>query len=252
MILWLGMCLALGGEVNDSDVVREVAAGVTVNWTDLTLHASGVGRTGGTEGRKAIEQLARREVEASMRQGSGRIPVTVDRSLDDLRSVKELADSLQARVSRWVVTEARYFASGNVELDAELSLQDLLKPYTLKSAEPVPERLSQPDFSGLLIDARGTRARPAWAPRVLDPSGEVLFGGGVWSEHAVSAIPVVYVSDPAHAAARRVGDRPFVVVADGARGPDLVLSEADAKRFRSTMTDAEVLGMGSVVVVLRP
>jgi hypothetical protein len=251
-MFWLGLSLAIGGDLSESDVVREVAAGVTVNWTELTLHASGVGRTGGTEGRRAIEQLARREVEASMRQGAARIPVTVDDSLDDLSSVTELSEAIRARVSRWVVTEARYYASGNVELDAALSLQDLLKPYTIKSAVPMPERLSQPEVTGLLIDARGSRARPAWAPRVLAPSGEVLFAGGVWSEHAVSAIPVVYVNDPAHEAARRVGERPFVVVADGASGPDLILSDADAKRFRATMIDAEVLGMGTVVVVLGP
>ena len=93
-----------------------------------------------------------------MRQGAARIPVTVDDSLDDLSSVTELSEAIRARVSRWVVTEARYYASGNVELDAALSLQDLLKPYTIKSAVPMPERLSQPEVTGLLIDARGSRA----------------------------------------------------------------------------------------------
>jgi len=249
-LLWIGV--ALGFDADDGDVVREVASGVEVNWTDLTMTASGVGRTGGTEGRRAIEQLARREVEASMRQGSGRIPVTSDRSLGDLSDETEFADALNARVSRWVVTEARYYASGKVELDAQLSLQDLLKPYTLRSAVPAPEPVGQSVYTGLLIDARGRRTQPAWAPQILDRAGDVLYAGGLWDEYAVSASPAVYVSDPAHPAARRAGEQPFVVSAESTRGPDLILGDADAKRFRSTMTDAGVLGEGTGVVVVDP
>jgi len=243
---WLGLAFAQGG----GDVLREVAAGVEVNWTELTLNASGVGRTGGTEGRKAIEQLARREVEASMRQGSARIRVTSGHSLSDLTAVPELADALSSRVSRWVVTEARYYASGKVEIDAQLSLQDLLKPYTLKNSRPVPELDAQPDFTGLVVDARGHATQPAWAPRILGPNGNVLFAGGVWDDHAVTTSPAVYVTDPAHSGARRAGDKPFVVSAASTKGPDLVLSAADAERFGTSMSNARVLGEGTVVVVV--
>ena len=250
MIGWFVVSIALAGD--GGDVVREVAAGVEVNWTDLTLNASGIGGTGGTEGRKAIEQLARREVEVSMRQGSSRIQVTTHQTLRDLELLPELADALGSRVSRWVVTEARYYASGKVELDGQLSLQDLLKPYTLKTSVPMPARDIQPDFTGLVVDARGRGVVPAWAPRILGQDGEVLHAGGVWDEQAVTVSPVVYVSDPAHSRARRAGDKPFIVVAESASGPDLVLSADDAGRFKEAMVGAAVLGEGTVVIVVDP
>ena len=252
MIGWLWLGLAVGAAAEETDVIREVATGVEVNWTDLTLTASGVGRTGGTEGRRAIEQLARREVEVSMRQGSARIPVTSSATLDDLSEDPALADALATRVSRWVVTEARYFASGRVELDAELSLQDLLKPYTLRAAKPVPDSFVDTTHTGVLVDARGWRTQLAWAPRLLDSDGNVLYGGALWEAQAVSASPAVYVADPAHPAAQRAGERPFVASIASTQGPDLVLSDADAARFRSLMAATRVLGEGTVVVVVDP
>ncbi len=246
------IAVAVAGEGERGDVIREIATGVEVNWTDLTLNATGVGRTGGTEGRKAIEQLARREVEASMRQAAGRVRVTSTQTLNDLESVPKLSDALNARVSHWVVTEARYYASGKVELDAQLPLQGLLKPYTLHASKAAPQRENQPSYSGVLLDARGSGAEPAWAPRILGPNAEVLCDGGVWEEHAVTASPAIYVTDPAHPAARRAGDEPFIISASSASGPDLILGADDAQRFRTSMVNARVLGEGTMVVVVDP
>jgi hypothetical protein len=203
---------------------------------------------------RAVEELARRDADAGIRQGVARILVTTARAVSELQEVPEFGAALQARTSRWRASETRYFASGKVEVDAGLSLIDLLKPYTLATAvtEPVSDG-RQPRFTGLVIDARGTDAICVWAPRLISAQGEVLYEGVLWEDAAVDQAPVIYVSDPAHPAATRAGDEPIFLRAVTAEGADLVLSPEDTQRFRtSSLVGASVLGQGSVVVVVDP
>lgn len=244
--------LALAGAADVPEVRTRLGSRVEVDWTHMALESSagargfGVGATP-----RAVEQQARREVGPGILEGVGRVRLTHELTVADLQEQPEVWEAVQSRVSRWSVSEARYYASGKVELVGALSLQELLKPWTLHHAVPAPEG-PQPTYTGLLVDARGSGAEPAFSPRLLTEGGEVLWEAMVWEEHALEQVAVVYVSEPSHPVATRAGDRPMVLRCTAAQGPDLVLDADETVRFRTGLAGARVLGEGTVVVVLDP
>jgi hypothetical protein len=224
---------------------------VVVDWTRLVVTMDTMGRRQGTEGVKAVEELARRSVDAGVRQGAARIQVDRNETVDDLL-IGALAAPIKARMGGWLVTEAVYYASGRVGLHAELPLQDLLKPKTVATAVKMPDGLRESPWTGLLIDARGTGVVPAWSPRLLDVAGSVLHDGLLWEEAAVNRVPIAYVDDPAHPAATAVGDNPLLLRAREARLCDLVLAPEDVARFRSDVRGTRLAGEGRLVIVIDP
>lgn len=248
MIVWLAVALA----AEPAPVRVVVSDEVSIDWTRLVLQVttSAVGRGVGAT-RKAVEHDARQEIEPAVYDGVRKVRVTPELTVDDLLDGGATGLALETRTRRWFVSEARYFASGRVELVAELSLQELLKPWTLSVARLAPASEVQPSYTGLLVDARGTGAVPAFAPRVVH-GGDVLWDGVLWDEIAVFQTPAVWVSDPAHPAAARAGQQPLIVRAVAARGAELELDTSDAVMFRTGLRDARLLGEGTVVVVVDP
>ena len=246
MILLLSSALAGGPE----DVRTELGTDVMMNWTQLTVEASALARGGGTESSQALEELAHRDANAAIRLAVPRLAVTGSRTVADLQSVPEFGPALNSRLTLWNTSEARYFASGRVEITAELSVQAFLKPFTLATAKPKPPAAAQPKYTGLIIDCRGQSLTPSWAPQVTSSAGDVLFESGVWEENAVDLAPVIFVSDPAHPAAARAGESPVFLSCGDTDGTRILLTEADSLRFRTSLVDAHILGEGKIVVVV--
>ena len=245
--------LALVWAQDPQDYREDIGGGAVVNWTTLTLEVSnsaqgrGVGAT-----RKVVEASARTGLGAQVRSAVGGVHVARDIDVNDLLRDEELADAVDARSIRWAVGETRYFASGRIEVVAELDLLDLLKPYSVHVGHTRPEELRQPTLTGVVIDARGTDAVPTWAPMVLSPGERVLWDGAMWSDLAVSSTPVFWLTDPAHAAIARVGQDPIVVQAVDAGRGTLTLSDMDAVRFRTALQDSDVLRSGAVAIIVDP
>ncbi|MBW1876771.1 MAG: hypothetical protein JRJ84_00265 [Deltaproteobacteria bacterium] len=248
--LLVGSAQAVTTEGEPLDVRQALSRDVAVNWTRLTVEVtSGARGWGVTATTKALEHTARRKIGPDITWGARRVRVATDVTVDDLRHDPELGDAVEARIERWVVSEARYYTSGRVELTGELSLQELLKPWALSVALLAPEQEGRRGYTGLVVDARGTGATPAYAPRILH-GDEVLYSGAMWDDVALFQTPVVYVPDPAHPAAARAGEKPLVVRAERAMETDLVIGDEDFIRFRTGFHDVRVLGEGTVVVVL--
>lgn len=250
MITLLVSVVALAGEGEPPPVVTEVGTGLELDWTKLVLRARASSGGHGMEDTRAVEDLARRELQVGMEQGAARVPLAGEVVLGTVLEEGEVGRALTSRISRWEVTEAIYYASGRVELTAELSLQELLKPWSLSRSRAAVSEEQEPRYTGVVVDARGSGAVPAWAPQILAADGDILYDGSLWEEPAVTRSPVAYVTDPAHPASARAGATPMFVRADAASGPDLVLTADDTVRFRTAMAGARVLGEGTVVVVL--
>jgi len=234
------------------DIRQELSREVAINWTRLTVEVTAGARGWGvTATTKALEHNARQKIGPDIVWGARRVQVTADLTVDDLRRDPQLSTAVEARMERWVVSEARYYTSGRVELTAELSLQELLKPWALSVAQLAPDEEGRHGFTGLIVDARGTGATPAYAPRILHDD-EVLYTGAMWDDVALFQTPVVYVPDPAHPAAARAGEKPLVLRAVDAVDTDLVIGDEDFIRFRTGFHESRVLGEGTVVVVVDP
>ncbi|TVQ90065.1 MAG: hypothetical protein EA397_14005 [Deltaproteobacteria bacterium] len=245
--------VALAGPPEPVDVRRAVAGGGWINWTTMELEASAsVVGTGVGGSQEATEQQARRRISPAMVAAVRAIPVTSAVHSSELLDRGELAEVLHNRIKLWAVTEARYHTSGKVHLEGRLSLSVYLRPWSLQRASHRPGTPTVSEFSGLVVDARGSGVSFAFAPRILDDEGGELWDGQVWRDRVLEVTPVVYVADPAHPVAARAGERPLVVRAQRATGPDLILSGPDVHAVRRHVLGSPALHEGRVVVLVDP
>jgi hypothetical protein len=151
-----------------------------------------------------------------------------------------------------VVGKPRYFSDGGVEMDVEVPLEGALSDALLPKAEPRPAPAEGPVIgTSLVVDARGQKVVPALAPRVVDEAGREIYGPAVLGEAGRRAGgAAAYARDLESARkdlAARVGEKPVVVRALRADGPDLVISSADAASLAGK--NLAFLSEGRVVIL---
>jgi hypothetical protein len=110
-------------------------------------------------------------------------------------------------------------------------------------------------YTGLVVDARGLGARPAMSPKVLDESGQEVYGSAYVSrEFAVQQGMAGYAKDlPSSQTNPRVTNEPLTVKGLKTEGPgqsDLVISNADAGKIRSASENLSFLKKCRVMIVL--
>jgi hypothetical protein len=154
-----------------------------------------------------------------------------------LESDKGLTGRVEGLVRGFrVVGKPRYFSDGGVEMDVEVPLEgklsDALLPRGDGKAAAAPASDAPAVGTALVVDARGQKVTPALAPRVLDESGNEVYGPAMLSETGRKAGGgAAYAKDLASAQktlAARLGDKPVVVKAVKVAGSDVVISSADA------------------------
>lgn len=248
------VALPVLAETDIPDVREELSSGVYVNWTRLVLEVTAEARGYGVgANRRAVEQEARRLVGPGMLTGSAAVRVTGATTFAALEQNPAIGDALRSRVERWGVAEVRYYSSGSVSLSGELSLQELLKPWALSVAKPIPaEPPGADEATGLIVDARSVKFHPSYAPHLIAADGRVVYDAILWDEHAMIEAPVVYVGDATHPAIARAGDRPLHVTAIAAQGDDLVVSDADAARLAEVVPSTFALRRGTTAIVVTP
>ncbi len=151
-----------------------------------------------------------------------------------------------------VVGAPRYFSDGGVEMDVEVPLEgrlsDLLMPEGGGAGRTAPAAAEAP-ATGVILDLRGIKITPALAPRILDEDGREVYGPGLLTPEARKWNGAAYARDPETARkelSARVGKKPVVMKARGARGADAVIKNSDADELRRSH---EVLSEGRVVIV---
>ena len=156
---------------------------------------------------------------------------------------------------------------GTYEVTLEMDLKGNLnktvapKPNGQKPPKPVvkpnvPAPKPPPlKYTGLVVDARGTGAQPALAPKILNEDGQEAYSvayveGPKLAENGI----VVYVPDLSAAQVHpRVTHQPLVVKAMRATGQsksDLVISDADAQSIHAVPDHFRFLEKAQVLVVL--
>lgn len=237
-------------------VVEPLSEG-EVDWTALRLLASakGVPSSGLLVNLETLEGDARSRLGPRMLALAREVRVTSAMTAGDLLDGRDaVADRLDDNLRLWEVYEARYYTSGGVELEGALPLHPWLRPALVSLAKGKDRGAPATDpTTGLVVDARGLDVEPAVAPRLLDAAGSELYGlGTVTVMAAGQRAPVVYVADPADAAAaKRAGAQPLFVRAVATRdGCDLVLEAGDVTRLNMAAQGASFLLQGNVVVVV--
>jgi len=123
---------------------------------------------------------------------------------------------------------------------------------TQPSAAAAP---SGPILTGLVVDSRGLRVRPAMVPKILNEDGREIYGSAfVKREFAIQQGMAGYSKDLAAAQINpRVTNNPLTVKglrAAGSGKTDVVISNADAATIHSTASNLSFLSNCRVMIVV--
>ena len=168
----------------------------------------------------------------------------------------------------------QYRYDGTVEVWSQMELNggflQLILPPEIRQIESIQQVLtrngsakiqsrqrSSQIFSGMVVDARGMRAVPVLAPKILDENLEEVFGPAYASrEFAVQNGMTRYTADIWKAKFdQRVADNPLIVKALKVLWPgrcDFIISNADAAKLKSASEHLKFLKECRVIIVIDP
>lgn len=267
------------------DYVESIGQNGKVNWSQGYVEAVGIGAPPESAyGKPTARPLALRA--ATVVAYRNLLEVVKGVRIDSTTEVKDFTvsnDTIRAQVEGLVkgaqVYKQDYMSDGTVEVTVRMSLggdlsQAILPiPKVIKSetfdkprgplAPDKPKKVieappSSPQamvFTGMVIDARGIQAKPAMAPKVVDESGQEVYGSmQVDREFAVQQGMSGYARDLSSAQSNaRVTNNPITIKGIKTEGPgksNIVVSNADAEKLRSSAENLSFLKKARVMIVL--
>ena len=236
-----------------ADVVQAIPSG-SINWTEMRLVVSSRSdiKKGAWKDRRVQEQDALDSLPPRLHKAARAVQVTPESTAADLISDGgEAALAVEEGLTNWRVIETRYHATGGVEMDGGLDLEQLLRPAVAALATGAPTAPIVPGApTGVVIDARGLPFVPCVAPSVLAADGRAVVRAQLLSEEAARfSTPVVFVSDPAASRAwKRAGDNPIFARASAGRECELTLEATSA--LAADPAAAPLIAAARVVIVV--
>ena len=250
------------------DLIEQKDKGV-INWTKGIVQATGIGAPPEKfYGKPNARPLALRAAKLDAYRNI--LEVINGVRINSATVVKDFAvenDVIMSKVEGMVkgaeVVKKEYLSDGTVEITIQMNLQggfaQLILPEDIKPLESIksvmPPQSSSAVYTGLVVDARGLKTRPAMSPKVLDENGQEVYGSAFVSrEYAVQQGMSGYAKDLAAAQGnQRVTDNPLTVKglrAEGAGRSDIVISNADASRLRSASENLSFMKKCRVMIVV--
>ena len=231
---------------------------VRIDWDHHVLHATGSGAPdlhapNIAVARLGAERAAKLDALRNILEKLKGVKVTSGTTAGGIMaSDSAVKAQVQGLVRNFKVVKTHYFSDGGVEVDVEMKLDGALTSALLPpGAQQKVSTQGPKTWTGLIVDATGTKADHALAPRILDEKGKAVYGPHFVSSEAVKLRGVVGWSKSVAAAkkAGRAGDHPLVVKALSAKGTDIVITNADASSLRGDAHDLGFLASGRVVIV---
>lgn len=197
--------------------------------------------------------------------------------IDSTTTVKDFvveSDVINASVSGLVkgaaVINKAYMSDGTVEVTVRMQLNGLVKAVIpqaiaddrktdIKEHKPVAfsKKRAPADeaYTGLVLDARGFKGRPAISPKIYDENGAEVYGTLIVNrKYAIEQGICGYARDVSSAQNNtRVTNNPLTVKAISAEGASMTefkISNDDAKQIRSAKNNLNFLQKCRVMIVL--
>ena len=256
-----------GFSIQQHELVERMGKG-SVNWTQGTIQAKGIGTPpeqyfGKPQARPMALRAAQLDAMRNLLevvQGVRINSSTVVRN--SMVQDDEIRSNVEGMVKGAQIVKEEYLADGTFEIIMQMSLnggfaQLVMPPEIMQVApvKPVPPQPASHVFTGMVVDARGLRAQPAMAPKILDENGREVYGSATVSrEFAVQEGMSGYATDLTSALSNpRVSNNPLTVRGLRAVGPgrsDIVISASDASQLRSASENLSFLKQCRVMIVV--
>jgi hypothetical protein len=250
------------------DLIEKKEKGL-INWTKGTVQATGIGAPPEKfYGKPNARPMALRA--ATVVAYRNLLEIVNGVRIDSTTVVRDFAvesDVIMSQVNGMVngaeVVKKEYLSDGTVEVTVQMSLREgfsqLVLPQEIKPVESikpmVPVQRASAVYTGLVVDARGLKARPAMSPKILDENGQEVYGSAFVSrEYAVQQGMSGYAKDLAAAQSnQRVTDNPLMAKGlrvEGAGRSDIVISNADASNIRGASENLSFMKKCRVMIVV--
>lgn len=271
-----------------TQLVEKIGANGSVNWSAGYIEAVGIGAPpdryiGKPQARpnalRAAEVVAKRNL----------LEITKGVRIDSSTTVKDYAvesDVINSQVEGVIkgaqVVKQEYMSDGTVEVTVRMPLfgnfsQVIMPKIMEKKLSITPPAATPPPappepvvaapvvpppaapaavvYTGLVVDARGMQARPAMSPKIVDESGQEVYGTIIVDrEFAVQQGVSGYARDLTSAQGNaRVTNNPLTVKgvkAQGAGKSDIIISNADAAALRAAADNLAFMKKCRVMIVL--
>ena len=286
MVLAVLLILPAYGFCNEWQEVVENIGNGSINWTKGIIQATGIGASpeeyyGKAQARPMALRAARIDAMRNL------LEVTQGVRIDSATVVKNFAvtnDVIMAKVSGMVkgaqIVKQEYLSDGTVEVTMQMSLHggfaQLILPQEIRQVEPIKsvpslsveppkpspaipsktaEKPTSEIYTGLVVNAIGLNARPAMSPKIIDETGQEVYGSAFVSrEYAVQQGMSGYAKDITAAQSNpRVTNNPLTVKGLKTEGPgnsDIVISNADASKLRSASEHLSFMKKCRVMIVV--
>ena len=233
-----------------------LAASAEVDWAEGFIRVTGSGppdfrAQNPAQARLAAERSAQEDAVRAVLAQASSLPVQPGQPLGALFPEGPAREQLHQLVRAFRVREKRYYSDNGLQVEVELPLAVLAAAALQSPPGGAINAKGDWEYTGLLVDARGLGASPVLAPRLVDESGQPLYGPEWLSAEARGKVGVAAFFKGMERALKhpRVGDRPLVLKATAVKGADLVLPAPAAAKLRKTRNGW--LSDGRVGVVLQ-
>ena len=250
-------------------VVTQLEKG-SVNYSEQTISAIGIGfvpqnAINAGQARRLALRIAKQDALRQLIEIVNGVTLTSETTMsgamvDDVINTKVRGFIRGARQNG----DPKYLSDTSVEVEYSVPMSGIsdlmLPPLTVPVAAPgeVASASSSPNaggITGIIIDARGLKTRPAMAPRILDQNGNAVYGPGTYSREYAVKNGVAGYSKSLEAAQKdaRVMGNPLIikgVAAAGTNRTDITVSNADVSKIDSANRSYSVLKDCRVLILL--
>jgi len=266
-------------EVGASDWVDKVGQG-SINWSAGYIEAVGIGAppeklAGKINARPIALRAAQKDALNNLLEIIKNVQVDSAKLVKDFTVGDNVTDTqINTLMKKSLIDDYQYMSGGKAEVRLRVPLYgDFARtimplamakpPAAPATAESVPAPADKTSaspsapvsYTGIVIDARGIQARPAMLPRIFDEDSKEVYGlAKVDLEYAVKQGICGYTRDFTVAQSnQRAGANPIMVKTVGTSGTgksDIIISNADAQKIRSSAENTFFLKQCKVMIVL--
>ena len=263
----IGLCQ---DKIGASDLVDNKVGQGNINWSAGYIEAVGIGALPDNlirkiNARPIALRAAQKNALNNLLEITKCVQVDSATSIKDFTVESDVVDTqVNGLVKSAIVADYQYMSDGTAEVKLRIplygNLTKIIMPLAMAipQAEPIPSASEVPEHvvcTGIVVDARGIQARPAMLPRIFDEDGKQVYGSANGDiEYAIKEGMSGYSRDLTTAQSnQRVGANAITVKALRSSGPgksDIIISNADAQKVRSSAVSASFLKQRKVMIVL--
>ena len=267
------IAFVLGG-ISAQGVVTQLDKG-SINYSEQSITAIGIGfvptnAVNAGQARRMALRIAKQDAMRQLIEIVNGVTLTSETTM----SGAMVDDVINTKVQGFIrgarpVGQPKYLSDTSVEMEYSVPMSGIsdivLPPGTVPATTQAPNN-NQPaaaannttqagGVTGIIIDARGLKARPAMAPRILDQNGNAIYGPGKYSRQYAVKNGVAGYSKTLETAQQdqRVVGNPMVVKGVGTSGTnrtDITISNADVSKIDMANRNYKVLNDCRVLILI--